>query len=233
MGKRRAGGTRGLGAEKASRTTQSRAASSRPQAPRARSAPGDGLLAEALPALFRVDAAGELVPLNGRAAALRAQTGATGEQVVARTGKAAIDSGRRRLHSEPLGHARRLMVLAEPAGKGRAQVIALSLTWGIDVDGEEGRLTPREREVLRLLVSGLSLAEIADSLRIRPNTVRTYLKSLHRVFRVSSRVELVAGLLQAVRPQLDDLDAHDGQAPAGEPATPARARARRGGRSSR
>jgi LuxR family maltose regulon positive regulatory protein len=53
-------------------------------------------------------------------------------------------------------------------------------------------LTDRERAVLRLLASDLSLREIAGELYVSPNTVKTQTRSIYRKLQVSSRDEAVA-----------------------------------------
>ena len=70
------------------------------------------------------------------------------------------------------------------------------------------RLTPRQREVLDLIASGLSTAEIAAQLTISPETVRNHLRSLFSELHVHTRLEAIAaaqrlGLLapQALGPQ--------------------------------
>jgi LuxR family transcriptional regulator, maltose regulon positive regulatory protein len=50
----------------------------------------------------------------------------------------------------------------------------------------------REREVLRLLPTLLSSAEIAGELFVSVNTVKTHVKSIYRKLEVSSRREAVA-----------------------------------------
>jgi DNA-binding NarL/FixJ family response regulator len=50
-------------------------------------------------------------------------------------------------------------------------------------------LTPREKEVLCLIASGLSNKEIADSLAIAPNTVKNHVHNLLEKLNVSSRHE--------------------------------------------
>ena len=52
-------------------------------------------------------------------------------------------------------------------------------------------LTPREREVLSLLVEGLDQQGIADALFISPQTARTHLQRVLRKLDVHSRVEAV------------------------------------------
>jgi DNA-binding CsgD family transcriptional regulator len=53
-------------------------------------------------------------------------------------------------------------------------------------------LAPRARETLEHLLAGLSEKQIASKLRLSPNTVHHYVKSIHRHFGVSSRSELLA-----------------------------------------
>jgi DNA-binding NarL/FixJ family response regulator len=52
-----------------------------------------------------------------------------------------------------------------------------------------GRLTPREREVLRLLTRGLNNPEIAEALYLSPHTVRTHVGNILRKLEVHSRAE--------------------------------------------
>lgn len=54
-----------------------------------------------------------------------------------------------------------------------------------------GRLTPRERQVLRLVAQGYSSREIAAQLSLSPETVRSYRKSLMRKLGVSGVAKLV------------------------------------------
>lgn len=51
-------------------------------------------------------------------------------------------------------------------------------------------LSPRERETLALLLTGLSEKQIASKLKLSHNTIHHYVKSIHRQFDVSSRGEL-------------------------------------------
>lgn len=53
-------------------------------------------------------------------------------------------------------------------------------------------VTPREREVLRLLVRGLSNREIASCLAISPHTVRAHLQAVSQRLEVTSRGKLAA-----------------------------------------
>jgi NarL family two-component system response regulator LiaR len=55
-----------------------------------------------------------------------------------------------------------------------------------------GQLTPRELEVLEILVQGGSNAEIARQLHLSPNTVRTHVQSILTKLQVRSRLEAAA-----------------------------------------
>lgn len=63
--------------------------------------------------------------------------------------------------------------------------------------GQLAALTPREREVLELLVQGLANKEIAHELTISINTVKRYLKSIFEKLAVESRAAAVAAALNA------------------------------------
>jgi DNA-binding CsgD family transcriptional regulator len=59
------------------------------------------------------------------------------------------------------------------------------------------RLSPREREVLLLLIQGLDTASLADRLGISPHTVRDHLKNVFRKTSNRSRSELMSALTGA------------------------------------
>jgi len=64
-----------------------------------------------------------------------------------------------------------------------------------------GRLTPREREVLALLVAGLDRSAIGARLFLSPNTVRTHVQNVLRKLEVHSSIEAVGvALRHGVRP---------------------------------
>ena len=75
------------------------------------------------------------------------------------------------------------------------------------------RLTPRQHEILDLIVAGLSTAEIANRLTLSTETVRNHLRSVFRELNVHTRLEAIAaarrlGLLapQVLEPQPSDGD---------------------------
>jgi DNA-binding NarL/FixJ family response regulator len=76
--------------------------------------------------------------------------------------------------------ARQLLKQLQPAPKPA----------GGEVKGSD-ILTPRELEVLNLLSRGFSYAEIADILKLSPQTIATYVKSIYRKMEVSSRSEAI------------------------------------------
>jgi DNA-binding NarL/FixJ family response regulator len=59
-------------------------------------------------------------------------------------------------------------------------------------DREDARLTPREREVLRLLVAGRSNPEIAAALFVSPRTAETHVTHILAKLGVSTRAEAAA-----------------------------------------
>ncbi len=60
-------------------------------------------------------------------------------------------------------------------------------------------LTPREREVLSLLASGATNAQIADQLVVSESTVKSHVKHILRKLRASNRAEAVSRYLRLVR----------------------------------
>jgi DNA-binding NarL/FixJ family response regulator len=63
------------------------------------------------------------------------------------------------------------------------------------------RLTPREHDVLQLMMTGLDRATIARRLYVSPNTVRTHTKNILAKLKVHSTLEAVALAVRAgVRP---------------------------------
>lgn len=65
---------------------------------------------------------------------------------------------------------------------------------------EDDALFPREREVWRLVVRGLSNAQIAQKLRVREKTVANYVTNLQDKLHLTNRVELVLSYLGKLEP---------------------------------
>ncbi|HEV2605094.1 MAG TPA: response regulator transcription factor [Microvirga sp.] len=61
-------------------------------------------------------------------------------------------------------------------------------------------LTPRQHEVLALLMQGKSNQQIAEALGLSPNTVKVHLVTIFKILGVSSRTEaLLAGMRRSLR----------------------------------
>ena len=59
------------------------------------------------------------------------------------------------------------------------------------VEDENEKLTPREKEVLKLLASGYIYKEVGDQLDLSLETVRTYVKRICQKLHVRSKVEAI------------------------------------------
>jgi DNA-binding NarL/FixJ family response regulator len=57
---------------------------------------------------------------------------------------------------------------------------------------EEYNLTPKEKEILNLLVKGLAYKQIAHQTNISPETINTHIKNIYRKLNVHSRSEIAA-----------------------------------------
>jgi len=72
----------------------------------------------------------------------------------------------------------------------------LSVDEAISLISSEYRLTGRERQAVRGVVSGLSSKEVAEQMRISPNTVKAFLRLAMGRMGVSSRTGLIAKLFE-------------------------------------
>ena len=54
------------------------------------------------------------------------------------------------------------------------------------------RLTPREREILSLVSTGLEAREVAEKLRLSPKTVGTHIENIYRKLGVHNRAQAIA-----------------------------------------
>lgn len=83
------------------------------------------------------------------------------------------------------------------ASRGRGYVspiLAAKLNGGKSPQAD--KLTPREREVLRLIALGYTSVEIADKLGLSPRTIETHRARIHRKLGLATRAELVRYALQ-------------------------------------
>jgi DNA-binding CsgD family transcriptional regulator len=71
-------------------------------------------------------------------------------------------------------------------------VFAISAKPPVPIADAARRLTPRQRDVLRLLAAGATTDQIADELHIARETVRNHVRGVLAELRVHSRVEAIA-----------------------------------------
>lgn len=116
-----------------------------------------------------------------------------------------VDAGAVGCLGHDLGTERLIGLVREAAERGRFAVnedtlheslLRASAAAGSESQGV-GRLTPREREVLRLLTRGLNNPEIAAALYLSPHTVRTHVGNILRKLGVHSRGEAARAAIQA------------------------------------
>ncbi len=65
-------------------------------------------------------------------------------------------------------------------------------------DDQLARLTPRQRDVLRLLAQGQSNKQIADVLGLAPGTVKIHISRILRAFKVQNRTQAVIAAAEAL-----------------------------------
>lgn len=83
------------------------------------------------------------------------------------------------------------------AWRGERYLSPLIATKLGEADGSLGdRLTPREREVLRLIALGHTSVEIAEKLGLSPRTIETHRARIHRKLGLDTRAQLVRYALQ-------------------------------------
>jgi DNA-binding NarL/FixJ family response regulator len=84
---------------------------------------------------------------------------------------------------------------ASPMSGSIARVVVRYFNEMADAFPERATLSPRENEILQLLVQGNRYKEIAHLLSISMDTVRTHLKHIYEKLHVHSRTEAVAKYL--------------------------------------
>ena len=137
--------------------------------------------------------------LDGDDGELRLRVGHTASTVVALTRPLRPDLGSRALElgaeaALPLSaSADELRALVREAVAGTlAEQNGASADLHHDRLGAEVGLSPRETDVLRLVVNGRSNHEIADELYLSINSVKTYIRSAYRKASVTTRAQAVA-----------------------------------------
>ena len=135
---------------------------------------------------IRQAAAGHLVVSRGVARALIARVRAdVAAQTAARTEQAGTGAGRDG-RSAGGGGPR--------AGDTSAAAVAAAVAEGDDV---RAALTPREREVLQLIVEGADNVAIGQALSISPHTVKQYVTNIFEKLGVRSRVQAAVCAVRA------------------------------------
>lgn len=98
------------------------------------------------------------------------------------------------ISTEELVAAVRLVALGEPVFSPRLAGFVLEAFSGRApvgaIDPEIEQLTPRERDVLRLIARGYAYKQIAQTLSISPRTVESHVSAVLRKLQLSSRHEL-------------------------------------------
>jgi DNA-binding NarL/FixJ family response regulator len=90
-----------------------------------------------------------------------------------------------------------LVDVIEGVISGHLEEAAAALTWEADDHlGASQGLSPRESQVLELVVQGHSNQEIAALLFLSPNSIKTYIRSAYRKIGVTSRAQAVAWGIQ-------------------------------------
>jgi DNA-binding NarL/FixJ family response regulator len=109
----------------------------------------------------------------------------------------AVDAGARGfvLKEAPLADLIRAIETVVGGGTYVDPVLAGALT-SARATGRLVELTPRERDVLRLLADGLGYEEIGKHLVIAPETVRTHVQKAMRRLEANTRTEAVAKALR-------------------------------------
>jgi DNA-binding CsgD family transcriptional regulator len=79
-----------------------------------------------------------------------------------------------------------------PASEAAPASTCMSGGPGAVPDGTAAVLTPKQREVLRLVAAGLTTEELAERLSLSPQTVRVHLRAINRRLGTHSRQEAVA-----------------------------------------
>ena len=110
---------------------------------------------------------------------------AAGQRIGDHAYKEAWEAGRRMRPEETRVEVERVLTLAKGSGSRTTS------------DRDDARLTPREREVLQLLVEGRSNPEIAAALFVSPRTAETHVTHILAKLGVTTRAEAAAHAVRA------------------------------------
>jgi len=98
-----------------------------------------------------------------------------------------------------------VLALMQPVGE--------ESTFRVDMFASSHGLSPREQEVVGLLIQGLTTIVMADQLGISPHTVRDHLKHLYRKTGTSSRSELLGLISRASSTTVNSNSRSEGRKP--------------------
>ena len=98
----------------------------------------------------------------------------------------------RRITGPRSSEAMRVLARRSPRGGMEGVVLPPSLPFAVLPEHVADRLTPREREIVRLLAAGYRVKQLSEQLYLSNNTVRNHLKNIFGKLGVSSQAELIA-----------------------------------------
>jgi DNA-binding NarL/FixJ family response regulator len=79
-----------------------------------------------------------------------------------------------------------ILLAVEEAAAGRPYMNS-AFAYLLQRKGKKVELTPQQAEALRLYAGGMSTAEVAERMRVRPNTVKTFIKQVRDRYREAQR----------------------------------------------
>ena len=102
--------------------------------------------------------------------------------------------------------AEELVGVIQDAIAGTLEDSSVAQEWeSADYLGQDAGLSPRESEIVRLIVQGRSNQELADELYLSINSVKTYIRSAYRKIGAASRAHAVAwGIQHGFRAERED-----------------------------
>lgn len=107
----------------------------------------------------------------------------------------------RKLEGSPSTWLFRFYMCEKPYPLVSVFIIEETVTCRMDMNKirDDYRLTRKQTDVLRLVLTGLKNTEIAEDLEITEQTVKDHLSNIYMKFRVENRFELVRSLLNTVQ----------------------------------